>query len=69
MLALCWHNTPTHYAYAYLTQALGGVWAMDMGTHQTPNMDMRTHIKGHQTPNTDMRIHIKGCQEKKNPIP
>ena len=28
---------------------MGGGWAMNTGTYQTPNMDMRRHIKGHQT--------------------
>ena len=36
-----------------------GRWAMDMVTHQPPNMDIRTHIKGHQTPNTEMKTNIK----------
>ena len=27
---------------------MGGGWEMNTGAHQTPNMDMRTHIKRHQ---------------------
>ena len=39
---------------------MSGGWAMGMGTHQTPKMDMRGHIK-HQ--NTDMKIHINEIKE------
>ena len=34
-------------------------WAMDTGTYQTPNMDMKKHIKGHQTPNIDTSKNFK----------
>ena len=35
---------------------MGGGW--EKAIHQT-------HIRTHQTPNMDMRTHIKGCQECK----
>ena len=38
---------------------MGGGWAIDTGTYQTPNMDMRRHLKGHQTPNMDTSKDFK----------
>ena len=43
---------------------MGGGWAMDTGTYQTPNMDMRRHIKGHQTLNINTS---KDFKEKPKP--
>ena len=37
---------------------------MDTETYQTPNMDMKRHIKGHQTPNMDTS---KDFKEKPKP--
>ena len=38
---------------------MGGGWAIDTGTYQTPNMDMKRHIKGHQTLNIDTPKNFK----------
>ena len=43
---------------------MGGGWAIDTGTYQTPNMDMRRHIKEHQTPNINTS---KDFKEKPKP--
>ena len=48
---------------------MGGGWAMDTGTYQTPNMDIRRHIKRHQTPNMDTSKDFKENPNSNIPRP